>query len=145
MDRPPRPSSEGIFAHGMVWHVVLVGFLMAAITLTFQKMNLHLEESRWRTLAFTALCFSQLAHVLVIRSDKESLFRIGFFSNRPLFFAVAVTFILQLGTIYVPWMNDVFHTSPLSAMELLSTVAISFLVILAVELEKWARRKMRKP
>ncbi len=140
MNRPPRPPSEGIFAHGMNWHVLLMGLLMAAITLTVQKTNLHLEESRWRTLAFTVLCFCQLAHVLAIRSEKESLFRINLFSNKPLFFAVVLTFILQLGTLYIPWMNDVFHTSPLGAKDLLLAVSVSFIVIVAVEIEKWMRR-----
>lgn len=141
MSRPPRPPAEGIFAHGMGWHVLMVGLLMAAITLTVQRLNLHHEESHWRTLAFTVLCFAQLAHVLVIRSEKESIFKMGLFSNKSLFMAVAVTFFLQLGTIYIPWMNHVFHTSPISLGELCMLLAVSSLIILAVELEKWLRRK----
>ncbi len=141
MKRPPRPPAEGIFAHGMGWHVLLVGFLMAAITLTVQRLNLHHEESHWRTLAFTVLCFSQLAHVLVIRSENASIFKIGVFSNKPLFIAVMITFILQLGTIYIPWMNQIFHTSPLTWHELLMIMAASSLIIFAVEIEKWLRRR----
>ncbi len=141
MSRPPRPPSEGIFAQGMGWHILLVGFLMAAITLTVQRMNLDLEESYWRTMAFTVLCFSQLAHVLSIRSENESLFKTGIFSNKPLFIAVSVTILLQLGTIYLPWMNAIFHTTPLSAKDLLLVTALSFLIIVAVELEKWIKRR----
>src|SRR3989338_9304308 len=133
MSRPPRPPAEGVFAHGMGWHVLLVGLLMAAITLTVQKMHLHLEESHWRTMAFTVLCFSQLAHVLSIRSESESLFKTGILSNKPLFLAVTVTFILQLGTIYAPWMNTIFHTSPLGAKDLLLVITLSFFIILAGE------------
>ncbi len=142
MNRPPRPPSEGIFAHGMNWHVLLMGLLMAAITLIVQKTNLHREESHWRTMAFTVLCLSQLAHVVAIRSEKESLFRINIFSNKPLFFAVLLTFVLQLGTIYIPWMNSVFHTSPLGPKDILMAAAVSFIIILAVELEKWVRRML---
>ncbi len=141
MKRPPRPPAEGIFAHGMGWHVLLVGFLMATITLTLQRLNLHHEESHWRTMAFTVLCFSQLAHVLSIRSEKESIFKLGLFSNIPLFIAVTTTFFLQLGTIYIPWMNQIFHTSPLAWYELLMVTAASSLVIFAVEIEKWFRRR----
>ncbi len=141
MSRPPRPPSEGIFARGMGWHVIWVGILMAGITLGVQAANLHLEEARWRTMAFTTLCFCQLAHVLVIRSEKESLFRMSLLSNKPLLAAVSITFILQLCTLYIPWMNDVFHTAPLSAGELAGVLGISCTVILAVEIEKWIRRR----
>ncbi|MBI4432974.1 MAG: cation-translocating P-type ATPase [Candidatus Omnitrophica bacterium] len=143
MQRPPRPPKESVFAHGMGWHVVLVACLMAAITLTVQKMFSHLEEAHWRTLAFTSLCFCQLAHVLAIRSEKESLFSMGIFSNRPLFIAVSVTFLLQLTTIYAPFMNDIFYTTPLSAHELLIIGASASLVIIAVEIEKFFRRRLK--
>ena len=42
-------------------------------------------------MVFTVLCFTQLGHVLAIRSERESLFTQGVFSNKPLFGAVVLT------------------------------------------------------
>ena len=49
-----------------------------------------------------------MGHVLAIRSERESFFSQGPFSNMPLFAAVALTFALQMATIYVPFLNPIF-------------------------------------
>jgi Ca2+-transporting ATPase len=92
-------------------------------------------------MVFTVLCFTQLAHVLAIRSERASLFTQGLFSNRLLLGAVLLTFLLQLATIYVPFLNGIFRTAPLSAGELALTVGIASVVFWAVEGEKWLRRR----
>jgi Ca2+-transporting ATPase len=92
-------------------------------------------------MVFTGLCLSQLAHVLAIRSERESLFSLGLFSNASLFGAVTLTFALQMATIYVPALNSVFKTAPLSLTELAITLAIAAVVFVAVEVEKWVRRR----
>ena len=66
---------------------------------------------------FTVLTLAQMAHVLALRSETESL--LGLPSNRPpLLYAVASTLALQPATIYVPWLQPVFRTAPLSGPEL---------------------------
>jgi len=87
------------------------------------------------------LCLAQLAHVLAIRSERESLFTQGLWSNRPLLGAVCLTLVLQLATIYVPALRDVFKTEPLSAGELALAVAVAAVVFVAVEIEKWVKRR----
>jgi len=87
------------------------------------------------------LCLSQMGHVLAIRSDRESLFSMGIFSNPLLFASVALTFLLQLATIYVPFLQPVFRTEALSLQELLICLALSSVVFLAVEAEKWLIRR----
>ncbi|HCL81705.1 MAG TPA: ATPase, partial [Nitrospiraceae bacterium] len=86
-------------------------------------------------------CLSQMGHVLAIRSDSESLFSQGLFSNKPLLGAFLLTFALQMATIYVPFMNPIFKTEPLSFNELMFTLALSSVVFFAVEIEKFFRRK----
>jgi Ca2+-transporting ATPase len=87
------------------------------------------------------LCLSQLAHVLAIRSEHTSLFSQGLFSNLPLLGAVVLTFALQMATIYLPALNAIFRTAPLSILELAATLAIAAIVFVAVEVEKWLRRR----
>jgi Ca2+-transporting ATPase len=143
MRRPPRPSQESFFAHGMWQHMIWVGLLMAALTLFTQAWAYHSGSSHWQTMAFTVLTLSQLAHVMAIRSEKESLFSIGVFSNRPMAAAVIITFILQMATIYVPAFNPIFKTEPLSMNELVACLALSSVVFIAVEIEKWLIRRGR--
>ncbi|MBL7728069.1 MAG: cation transporting ATPase C-terminal domain-containing protein, partial [Dinghuibacter sp.] len=66
------------------------------------------------------------------------------FSNRLLIGAVALTFLLQLAVIYLPFMNQVFKTQPLSFQELLICIFLSLIVFHAVELEKWVKMKWQK-
>jgi Ca2+-transporting ATPase len=83
--------------------------------------------------------------VLAIRSEKESFFRQGALSNKPLLGAFLLTFALQMATIYLPFLNPIFKTEPLSAGELIVTLLLSSVVFLAVELEKSIKRRNRKP
>lgn len=140
MRRPPRPPQESLFAHGMWQHMLWVGLLMAALTLLTQAWAYHSGSAHWQTMAFTVLTMTQLAHVMAIRSEKESLFSIGLFSNLPMAAAVIVTFTLQMATIYVPALNPIFKTDALNMGELALCLALSSVVFIAVEIEKWLVR-----
>jgi P-type Ca2+ transporter type 2C len=140
MQRPPRPPSESIFAHGMWQHILAIGLVMAAVSLFAQAWAIRTGSAHWQTMVFTVLTLSQMGHVLAIRSERESLFSQGLSSNLPLLGAVALTFLLQMATVYVPFLNPVFNTEPLTAGELLFCLALSSVVFLAVEIEKWMVR-----
>ena len=140
MRRPPRPPNESIFAHGMWQHMLWVGLLMGAASLLTQAWAIHTGNGHWQTMVFTVLTLSQLGHVMAIRSERESLFAQGVFSNRPLIVAVLFTVALQMAVIYVPWFNPIFKTEPLGLDELAFCVVMSSIVFFAVEAEKWLRR-----
>ncbi|MBL0340706.1 MAG: cation-translocating P-type ATPase [Bacteroidetes bacterium] len=143
MKRPPRKTNESLFADGIKYHIVWVGILMAAtslLTLAISKQYGY----HWQTMIFTVLAFSQLGHVLAIRSDREFLYKQGIFSNLPLVGAVVLTFFLQLIVIYLPEANIIFKTQPLTIRELFICLAVSSIVFHAVELEKWVRNNRSK-
>lgn len=142
MNRPPRHPKESIFAGGLGIHAIGIGLLMAALVLCIQVWSIRTGNEHWQTMVFTMLCITQLGHVLAIRSERESLFRIGLFSNRYLLGAVLLTFLLQMATVYLPVLNSVFKTTPLTLQELLLTLAVSSVVFFAVEIEKFFRRRM---
>ena len=85
-----------------------------------------------------------MGHVYAVRSENDYLFRQGIFTNKPLNWAVMLTFVLQLATIYVPFLNPVFRTEPLTLEELAITLALSVVVFHAVELEKWVMGRRKK-
>jgi Ca2+-transporting ATPase len=141
MQRRPRPLRESLFAHGMWQHMIWVGLLMGGVCLLTQTWAMQTGTAHWQTMVFTVLTLSQLAHVLAIRSERESMFCIGLFTNRWLLAAVVVAFLLQMTAIYHPFFNEIFRTQALSAAELLLCLALSSIVFFAVELEKWLIRR----
>jgi Ca2+-transporting ATPase len=141
MRRPPRRPDESLFAHGMWQHIVWVGLTMGAVCLWLQAWSLSHSGGHWQTMVFTVLCLSQLGHALAIRSERDSTFRLGFWSNPLLMVTVLATLALQLATIYVPAANEVFKTEPLGWDELALCLVLSSLVFFAVEAEKWAVRR----
>jgi Ca2+-transporting ATPase len=141
MSRPPRHPSEGLFAHGLGVHAIWVGLLMATVVLGLQAWTIHVRDAHWQTMVFTVLCLLQLGHVMAIRSERQSLFVQGLLTNKALLSVVIVTVLLQLATVYVPALNPVFKTQPLSLGELLVALGLSTIVFIAVEIEKWLKRR----
>jgi Ca2+-transporting ATPase len=140
MQRSPRPAKESLLAHGVGFHILWVGMLMAAVTLGTQAIALA-QGWHWQTMVFSVLSFSQLGHILSIRSDRTFLYRQGILGNKPLLLAVGFTVVLQLAVIYLPFFNEIFKTEALSWEELAICFALSSVVFHAVELEKWARNR----
>ena len=141
MRRPPYPPNESIFARTLGSHVLWVGMVMAALSLGVGYWYWHAADEHWRTMVFTTLAFSQMAHVQAIRSSCDSLFSIGVLSNRWLAAAVIGTVMLQLVVIYVPMFNRVFDTLPLSTGDLALAVILAGVVFAVVEMEKWLKRR----
>ena len=141
MKRKPRPPRESIFAHGMWQHILWVGSAMALIGLVMQAHAVRLAPDHWQTMVFTFLTLAQMGNVLASRSERESLFRQGLFSNLPLLGAVLLTIALQLTIVYVPVFNPIFRTAPLTLPELTVCLLLSVLVFALVEIEKYLVRR----
>ena len=146
MKRPPRHPRESIFAYGLGMHAFWVGLLMGIVVLSVQGWSIGSGNGHWQTMVFTVLCLTQLGHVLAIRSERESLFAIVLLSNKPLLGAVLLSFLFQMATVYVPYLNPIFHTKPLGPTDLAITIVLSSVIFVAVEIEKFIKRKRdRKP
>uniref|UniRef100_A0A831XLX0 Cation-translocating P-type ATPase n=1 Tax=Geobacter metallireducens TaxID=28232 RepID=A0A831XLX0_GEOME len=143
MKRPPVDPKEGIFSAGRGYYVVGFGILIGAIALAFQAFALD-RGLPWQTMVFTFLVLNRMAVALAVRSDRQSLFRIGLFSNRPLCGAIVITFLLQLAVVYTPLLNPIFSTAPLSAEALALTMGLAVGMVLVSELHKMIRRMARR-
>jgi Ca2+-transporting ATPase len=142
MDRPPRSPKESVFDNGRGLHMIWVGMLMAGIALAMQvwaiKNGLH-----WQTIVFNVVCLIQMGHVLAIRSDYQSFFSAGIFSNKMLIIGVLLTCILQFIITYVPFFQPIFQTQALSLKEFIVIGAASSLVFFAVEVDKLIARRRK--
>ena len=141
MRRPPRHPQENIFGQGMWQHILWVGLLMGLVSLGMGFWLWRIGSANWQTMLFTTLTLSQMGHALAIRSGRESLFTAGLFSNKPLLWAVLLTFGLQMAVVYVPFMQTMFKTIALEPADLAVSLLLSTVVFWGVEVEKWLKRR----
>jgi Ca2+-transporting ATPase len=85
-----------------------------------------------------------MGNALATRSNRESIFSIGLFTNRLMVGAVLLTIVLQMMLIYVPFLQKIFYTVALSAGELAIALVASAVVFTAVETYKWNLRRLDK-
>lgn len=141
MHRPPRPPKQNVFANGQGLHMIWVGMLMAGVALGIQAWAIA-EGLHWQTMVFNVLCLSQMAHVVAIRSQHQSAFRMSLLANKPLMGSVLLTLLLQLAVTYLPFMHAVFQTESLNLREFVIVGLASMVVLIGVEMEKvFVRRK----
>lgn len=142
MKRPPRPPNENIFSKGMGRQILWAGFLMSIVCIVTQAIAINKGE-HWQTMVFTVLCFSQLGNAMAVRSETTSVFTLGAMSNKFMFYAIAATVTFQLAIVYVPLLNKLFKTQPLTINELTLTILLSAIIFSAIEIEKLIRRKSK--
>ena len=143
MKQPPRDPNASILGGGLWQHAIWVGLLMTVIVLAVQAWSYHggASEETWRTLVFTVLAFMQLSHALVVRSERESIFTLGLGTNKVLLVVIAISALVQLALVYVPFLQPIFETTALTANELLVVLLVTPIPFIAVEIEKWFTRR----
>jgi P-type Ca2+ transporter type 2C len=145
MHRPPYPPNENVFGRDIGRDILLIGFIMAAISLGVGYYYwLGDPNGVWQTMIFTTLTLSEMGYVMAIRSNRDSLFTIGPFSNRAMLGAVALTYVLQFAVVYLPFMNRILHTQPLPPADLAVALILSTSLFFIVEFEKWIIRRWSK-
>jgi Ca2+-transporting ATPase len=141
MRRAPHAPNENIFARGLGRDVVVIGAVLAVLSLLAGYVFWQAGSESWQTVIFTTLTLAQMGNVMALRADHESVFQIGFFSNKYMSAAVLLTVALQILVIYAPFMQNLFGTVALSGLELAACFAMSIVLFIFVELMKWIRRR----
>lgn len=143
MQRPPHAPDASLFAQGMGVQIIWSGLLIAASCLLAQSWCLS-TGGPWQSMVFTVLTFSQLGNALVMRSEHETLLARGLRGNPLLWLSIAGTLIVHVAILYLPALNAIFHTEPLSAREGLIALMLSALAPAAIELDKLRSRRRRR-
>lgn len=148
MRRPPRSPNAPILDIAMAREILWIGGLMSAVTVGagywyWRDAPSAEYDASWGTVVFTVLTLSQMGNALATRSNRESLFTLGLFSNWPMLLAVLLTLGLQLAVIYLPPLQVIFDTKALSARDLGICLALSTVVFFSVEGYKWLKRSVR--
>lgn len=141
--RPPRHPGEGILTILMIQRTFFMGTIMAIGTVFIFISNLNsgvpLEQAR--TVALTTMVFFQFYQALNCRSETLSIFKMNPMANPFLFLSMIAAFFAHLAVLYVPDLQWVFRTVPLSTREWISIGAITITIVIAVETDKWIRRR----
>jgi Ca2+-transporting ATPase len=140
MRRPPQPATASIFGRGMVPFVVVLGVAASVVSLGVGLFAFRVDDAHWQTLLFTTLIFSSLGLALGVRSEKDPFWKQPF-SNPALLAALALCVALQLSAVYVPFLQRVLRTTALPARDLFVAFAAGGVVLLSVEVWKWALRR----
>jgi Ca2+-transporting ATPase len=144
MSRSPHSPTESILSRGLGSRILWIGMLMGLVSLGMGYWYfLQDPNGPWQTMIFTTLTLAQMGNALALRSDKQSLFTIGLFSNRLMVLAVTITFVLQLLLIYTAFGQRFFGTEALSLRDLGISLVASSAVFIAVEIQKWVSRRSR--
>ena len=116
MDEKPRKKNESVFARGLKEKILIRGALIGVCTILAFLVGRHygMNLTTCRTLTLCTLILSQLIHVFECRSEKHSIFEINIFSNLFLVGAVLISIFLLLCVIYIPFLQNVFHTIALN-------------------------------
>ena len=95
------------------------------------------------TVTLAAIVACQDGNVFACRSDRVSIFRLGFFSNRLIWIGIVVEWVLILSIIYFSPLQKIFMTAPLSETQWLGLILCPPLILMADELRKRMGRKRR--
>jgi len=95
------------------------------------------------TMCLTAIVACQVGNVFACRTERESVFKIGFFSNRLIFYGIVTEVVLIVIIIYFKPMQRIFNTFSLSLTDFIFLLSFAPLIFLAEELRKYLLRLMR--
>ncbi len=141
MRRPPHRPNESVLARGLGVYILWVGVVLGGLAFAAQVVGLQvLRTPAWQTMVFTTLGLVQMSNALSVRSERRSVFRIGFLGNPALIGAVLLTIVLQMAVVYVPFLQGVFGTQALTVGELGITVGLAVLLFVILEGAKALRR-----
>ena len=148
MDRPPRDPKESVLSRDVLFFIVIIAAILTVGTLGVFALELgqHAGDTgpdrilRARSVAFTTIVFFELFLVFSIRSPRETLWKIGVLTNKKLLLAVAASAALQIAVIQLPFLEPVFDTRALDALDWVQTFAVGLTAFLFVEMSKVVRR-----
>ncbi len=141
LNEPPRKAKENILSKDIIPFLILMTILMAASTLYFFNYLKPLGLEVARTGAFLVMAFTQLFNALNMRSYKESVFKIGFFSNKYIIIAFLASVVLQLIVVYNGFFQTIFHFDSLNVVDVIKIILVSSLVLWFGEIYKYVQRK----
>jgi len=156
MDRPPRARTDHLIDWPLAARFTFLGLLNAGAAMASYFFVYFMDGwrpgmemaaagplyARATTMCLAGIVASQIGIGLAIRTDRESVFKVGLFSNRLLLWGIVSEIGILLALSYAPFLQRIFNTAPLQGSDFLFLLIFPPLLLLAEELRKaWVRRR----
>jgi magnesium-transporting ATPase (P-type) len=143
MSRKPRDPQAPILSGTLIWRILLVSVIILAGAFGLFEYELARGASlaEARTVAVNVIVFVGIFYLFNARSLTRSPFQLGFFTNPWAVGGAVLMVLLQLLFTYVPLMNDLFGSAPISLTLWLDVLVVGLIAYAVIECEKWLRRK----
>jgi P-type Ca2+ transporter type 2C len=141
MEEGPRRRGSRIVNKEILFNIFIVALVMATGTLFMYGRASNMNNASAQTVGFTTLAMFQVFNALNCRSRTRSIFQMGFFKNPYLIMAIAASIILQVGAIYLPFMQKALGTTPLTIQDWGWIILVSSSVLFVDEIRKLIQRK----
>lgn len=144
MSRPPHDPHASILSGFLVWRIVFVSLLMIAgsFALYFWEIMQGSSVELSRTVVVNVLVMCEIVYLFNCRYLLASVFsRQGLFGNRYVLLAVGLLLLMQLLFTYWSVMQQLFGTTALDAEAWGRIIAVSLILFLLIEFEKFVLRR----
>ena len=143
MKRKPIKPSKGIFTKGLTFRVAYQGVMIGIITLIAFLIGIntpnigeHERIAVGQTMAFATLAFAELVHVFNVKSNKESIFKVGILNNTKLLLAIGVSALMMFAILLIPALRDIFNIVALPVENILEVILLVLSPLVIVEIFK---------
>jgi Ca2+-transporting ATPase len=159
MKHPPRDPQESVFTRRTIalmgvmalnitfiivplfyWYLKSGGYYAAGVSAAMKEEILL----KGQTLVLAMMVFFELVNAFNNRSDRHSVFKVGFFKNRWLNWAILSSVVFAVIVIQVPALDSVFHTSVLNSRDWIIVTLGALTILPVVEITKWVMNRMEK-
>jgi sodium/potassium-transporting ATPase subunit alpha len=159
MKRPPRPKDKGLVDRTVLFNgYIFLGLLSTIGVLFAYFFVLHKGGWRWgvdlpidhplvhqaSTATFLGIVIMQVANVFACRTQKDSVFKVGIFSNRVILWGIAIEILLSFFIIYQAWGNRIFSTAAIPYTIWMILIPFAILLFATAEVRKLITRKVKK-
>ncbi len=158
MDRPPRSRNERLlnknsifkafFWYGLLESIISMGaYLFVNVLNGWPNIPLAssgIDYQRATTMTLAAIVFCQIGAVLNCRTEQQSVFRVGLFSNKRVLQGIVIEILLICAIIYVPFLQNIFQTAPLAIKDWAFLLIVPIPMVLLDEVRKSIARRYGK-
>ena len=132
----PRGKNESILNKDFLLGIGFEGLLIAIFTMVaFYIGNPKETPLTASTMAFATLCLARLFHGFNCRG-KGSIFKLGVFSNKYVWYAFGVGLVLLNAVLFVPFLQNLFEVENLAFNQYVSIYVLAFIPTLIIQLKK---------
>ncbi len=137
MKQPPRDPHSQLLFPGMIYRLIFFASLLGIGTFCIFYFNLHsFSVVKAQTMVLCNIIFFEWFIAFEIRSDDIPLRKIGYFKNKPLLFAIGITFCMHMMILYIPLFQPLFNVVPLTLKDLSITIIPGFAIFILENIRK---------